>query len=211
MDKEAAIFPHANPSNLQRKDTNMYRQGLLLCLVAALFFNTGCAMKRVQDEKAAAPPPTQTLTPPPIATPPVVAETPVIAEEIVADKPQAVVAPVKVEPLPTYVLASVPFEYDQHLLTDAAREILSANAAILKAQTRLRVTLAGYCDERGADQYNIALGERRAEAVRNYLLPLGISEGRLETVSYGEEKPLDPGHDESAWVKNRRVEFVPLP
>ncbi len=107
-------------------------------------------------------------------------------------------------------LRSVSFEYDQHLLTAAAQDILAANAAILKAQGRLQVTLAGYCDERGADQYNIALGERRAEAVRNYLLSLGISDGRLEAVSYGEEKPVDPGHDESAWARNRRVEFVPL-
>jgi peptidoglycan-associated lipoprotein len=114
------------------------------------------------------------------------------------------------EPLPASVLQNVPFEYEQHLLTDAAREILAANALILKEQTRLRVTLAGHCDERGTDQYNIALGQRRSEAVRNYLLSLGISEGRLEAVSYGEEKPLDPEHDESAWVKNRRVEFVPL-
>lgn len=191
----------------------MYRQGLLLCLAAALLLNAGCAMKRVQDETPATPPPSETLPSPASTTPPVSTVTQGISEETVSDQPQVVVAPVAppVAALPAYELRSVPFEYDQHLLTSAAREILAANATSLKAQNQLRVTLAGYCDERGSDQYNIALGERRAEAVRNYLVSLGISAGRLETVSYGEEKPLDTGHNERAWVKNRRVEFIPQP
>ena len=184
----------------------MYRQGLLFCLVVTLVFSAGCATKKVQKETALTPPPApaQTLTPPVDIPKPVPVVEQRKAVEPVVDKPQVVV-----EPLPVAVLQSVPFEYDQHLLSDTAREILAANAAILKAQGRLQVTLAGYCDERGSDQYNIALGERRAESVRNYLLSLGISAGRLETISYGEEKPLDPGHDEDAWAKNRRVEFVP--
>jgi peptidoglycan-associated lipoprotein len=183
----------------------MYRNGLLFCLVVTLVISAGCATKKVQEETALTPPPAQTLTPPVNTPPPVAVVERRVADETVADKPQVVVAP-----LPAAALRSVPFEYDQHLLSDTARDILAANAAILKAQGRLRVTLAGYCDERGADQYNIALGERRAESVRNYLLSLGISEGRLEAVSYGEEKPLDAGHDEAAWVKNRRVELVPM-
>ena len=191
----------------------MYRQGLIFCLAATLIFSAGCATKRVQDETAVTPPAPQTQ-----AAPAVVASSPVVAvdqgltDETIAEQPKVAVAPA---PAPAAALSSaglqsVPFEYDQHLLTDAAQEILAANAAILKAQGHLQVTLAGYCDERGADQYNIALGERRAEAVRNYLLSLGISDGRLEAVSYGEEKPVDAGHEESAWVKNRRVEFVPM-
>jgi peptidoglycan-associated lipoprotein len=108
-------------------------------------------------------------------------------------------------------LQVVPFAYDQHLLTDEARNVIAANAAILKKASNVRFQLAGYCDERGSDQYNIALGERRAEAVRAYLRELGIDAGRMETVSYGEEQPRDAGHNESAWIKNRRVEFVLLP
>ena len=197
----------------------MYRQGLLFGLVVILFFSagfgTGCAMKQAQEEKTVLPPPpTQTQTLPPAATQsPVAVREQGITDESITEKPRVVAE----EPAPATALLptatglrSVPFEYDQHLLTAAAQDILAANAAILKAQGRLRVTLAGHCDERGADQYNIALGERRAEAVRSYLLTLGISTGRLEAVSYGEEKPVDPGHDERAWVKNRRVEFVPL-
>ena len=197
----------------------MYRQGLLFCLAATLVFSAGCAMKRAQEEKAVTPPPSQTqpLVPVVEAPSPIAAVAPVITDEAVVEEAVAP-APAELQPLespsaelrPTAGLQSVPFEYDQHLLTATAQDILAANAAILKAQGHLQVTLAGYCDERGADQYNIALGERRAEAVRNYLLTLGISAGRLEAVSYGEEKPLDPGHDESAWAKNRRVEFVPL-
>ena len=105
----------------------------------------------------------------------------------------------------------VPFSYDQHLLTDEARNVIAANAALLKAGSRVRFQLAGHCDERGSDQYNIALGERRAESVRAYLLELGIDAGQMETVSYGEERPVDAGHEESAWQQNRRVEFVLLP
>lgn len=197
----------------------MYRQGLVFCLAATLLFSAGCAMKQAQDVKAVTPPPpqsqTQTLTPPADAPSPVAVGEPGITDEVVTERPKPVMeelapAPATAVSLAASGLRSVPFEYDQHLLTATAQEILAANAAILKAQNRLQVTLAGYCDERGADQYNIALGERRTEAVRNYLLSLGISTGRLETVSYGEEKPLDPGHDESAWAKNRRVEFVLL-
>jgi peptidoglycan-associated lipoprotein len=181
----------------------MFRQGLIFCLAATLLFSAGCATTKAPEEAAITPPPIQSETPPAVADQG-------STDKAVVAAPEVVVEPVVATPVvPLPVLRSVPFEYDQHLLTDAAREILGANVAILKAQSQLRVTLAGYCDERGADQYNIALGERRAESVRNYLLSRGISAERLEAVSYGEEKPLDPGHDEDAWAKNRRVEFVP--
>lgn len=202
----------------------MYRQGLVFCLAVTLLCSAGCAMKKAQEETVAVPPPAQAQPQPqaPVveAPAPMAVVAPVITDEAVAEKvveePAPAPVPAALQPVePPRVLLSatalqnVPFEYDQHLLTAAAQEILAANAAILKAQSGLRVNLAGYCDERGADQYNIALGERRAEAVRNYLITLGISAGRLEAVSFGEEEPLDPGHDESAWARNRRVEFVP--
>ena len=193
----------------------MYRQGLILCLAVTLIFSAGCAMKKKpQEETAAVPPQTQTVTHPADTSQVAVVDQGItdeaVAEENVTPAPAA---PQLMEPTPEPLLAAalqnVPFEYDQHLLSETAQDILVANAAILKAQHRLQVTLAGYCDERGADQYNIALGERRVEAVRSYLLSLGISAARLDAVSFGEEKPLDPGHNESAWVKNRRVEFMP--
>ena len=194
----------------------MYRQGLVFCLVATLIFSAGCAMKKAQEEKVVTPPPPQTQAAPPVTAPSQIAVVDqgitdeAVAEENVTPAPAAP-QPMEAtpEPLLAAALQNVPFEYDQHLLSETAQDILVANAAILKAQHRLQVTLAGYCDERGADQYNIALGERRVEAVRSYLLSLGISAARLDAVSFGEEKPLDPGHNESAWVKNRRVEFMP--
>ena len=74
----------------------------------------------------------------------------------------------------------------------------------------MQVRIEGNCDERGTAEYNLALGQKRAEAARGFLKGLGISESRMQTISYGEEHPLDPGHDEAAWAKNRRVDFVPV-
>jgi peptidoglycan-associated lipoprotein len=137
-----------------------------------------------------------------------------IREETIVAAPQTTMMTEPMTSMEKPVLAGlqvVPFSYDQHLLSDEARNIIAANAAILKKSGNVRFQLAGHCDERGSDQYNIALGERRAEAVRAYLRELGIDAGRMETVSYGEEQPLDAGRNESAWMKNRRVEFILLP
>lgn len=195
---------------MTRKLTIVWLSAILTIGVA------GCAMKEGAQPAPAEKPAIQPTQPAPSVTDKAAAPAggqAGIQEETVADRlkapaPAPMEQPVALQPTD---LRSVPFDYDQHVLSDAAMEILAANAAILKARPALRVRLEGHCDERGSDQYNIALGERRAESVRNYLASLGIAEGRLETVSYGEEKPLDPGHDESAWVKNRRVEFIPLP
>ena len=78
----------------------------------------------------------------------------------------------------------------------------------MKKNSALKVRIEGHCDERGSDEYNLALGERRAKAAMNYLVTLGIADKRLSVISYGKEKPVDPGHDEAAWAKNRRAEFV---
>jgi peptidoglycan-associated lipoprotein len=99
------------------------------------------------------------------------------------------------------------FEFDQFTLTPEARDTLAQNAAHLKANSGLKVRIEGHCDERGSDEYNLALGERRASATKNYLVSLGIDPDRLTIISYGEEMPLDPGRSESAWAKNRRAEF----
>jgi peptidoglycan-associated lipoprotein len=100
------------------------------------------------------------------------------------------------------------FEYDSSELTQAGIAVLNDNAASLKRSSTWAVTIEGHCDERGTAEYNLALGERRAVAARGYLVSLGISADRLRTVSYGKEFPFDPGHDESAYTKNRRAHFV---
>ena len=99
------------------------------------------------------------------------------------------------------------FGYDSYAVDDQARADLEANARTLKQQSDLQVTLEGHCDERGTVEYNMALGAERARAIKSALVSLGIPSSRLDTISYGEEIPLDPGHDEMAYAKNRRVHF----
>jgi peptidoglycan-associated lipoprotein len=86
--------------------------------------------------------------------------------------------------------------------------VVQANAELLKKYSTWAITIEGHCDERGTAEYNLALGERRAVAVKSYLVSLGISPDRVRTVSYGKEFPFDPGHNEGAWAKNRRGHFV---
>ncbi|MBN2515261.1 MAG: peptidoglycan-associated lipoprotein Pal [Deltaproteobacteria bacterium] len=100
------------------------------------------------------------------------------------------------------------FDFDKYDLKTEARETLKRHADWLLNNTEFEVILEGHCDERGTREYNLALGERRSESVRDYILNLGIDAGRLTTISYGEELPLDPSHTEEAWAKNRRVHFV---
>jgi peptidoglycan-associated lipoprotein len=100
------------------------------------------------------------------------------------------------------------FGLDSSELDDAGRAIVSANADIMKKYPTWVVTIEGHCDERGTAEYNLALGELRAVAVKTYLVALGISPDRLRTVSYGKEFPFDMGHTEAAWAKNRRAHFV---
>jgi peptidoglycan-associated lipoprotein len=106
-------------------------------------------------------------------------------------------------------LRTVYFDFDKYDIRADARPILKANADMIKNSPSLaRVTLQGNCDERGSEEYNIGLGERRANAVKRYLIDLGVPASRLDTVSFGEMKPAVMGHDESAWRWNRRVDFA---
>jgi len=100
------------------------------------------------------------------------------------------------------------YELDAAELDELGRATVTANAALMKKYPTWVVTVEGHCDERGTAEYNLALGERRAVAVKTYLVSLGIAPDRVRTVSYGKEFPFDPGHDEGAWSKNRRAHFV---
>lgn len=100
------------------------------------------------------------------------------------------------------------FAYDQDNIDTAGQQALNNNAELMKKYPTWIVTIEGHADERGTAEYNLALGERRALAARNYLVSLGIPADRLRTVSYGKEFPFEPGHDESSWSKNRRAHFV---
>jgi peptidoglycan-associated lipoprotein len=100
------------------------------------------------------------------------------------------------------------YPLDSSEVDQAGQQALNANAEILKKYPTWTITIEGHCDERGTAEYNLALGERRALAAKTYLVSLGLPADRLRTVSYGKEFPFDPGHDESAWSKNRRAQFV---
>lgn len=105
-------------------------------------------------------------------------------------------------------LQPVFFALDQSNFTAEGQQTLQNNAGILKKYPSWQITIEGHADERGTPEYNLALGERRAIAARDYIVSLGVPADRVRTVSYGKEFPFDPGHDESAWSKNRRAHFV---
>jgi peptidoglycan-associated lipoprotein len=106
------------------------------------------------------------------------------------------------------VLSTIYFDFDQYDLRPEALETLAQNGRALKAHPEATVMIEGHCDERGTVEYNLALGDKRAKAARDYLTSLGVNPAQLSTISYGKEQPIDPGHNEEAWAKNRRAEFV---
>lgn len=163
---------------------------LLVTGTAAILFigAPGCASKAV--EEAPAPPP-----PPPVATAPPVEEAPPVIEA-----PPPVFTPPDLDP--------AFFGFDSSILSESAREALDRDAKTLREQSALEVTIEGHCDERGSSEYNMALGERRARAARDYLVASGVAYERIQIVSYGEEQPFDEGHNEAAWAENRRAHFV---
>jgi len=108
------------------------------------------------------------------------------------------------------LLKDIYFEFDKYDVRSGDTEILKENAAVLKKYPSVKVQIEGHCDERGTIEYNLALGERRASSAKKYLVSLGIPENRISAISYGEEKPLDPGHTEDAWSKNRRAHTIVL-
>jgi peptidoglycan-associated lipoprotein len=105
-------------------------------------------------------------------------------------------------------LADIHFEFDSSALTEEAKGILEKHAVWLQSHRNANVTIEGHCDERGTVEYNLALGERRAIAARDYLVNLGVAAPRLRTSSFGKEKPLDPSSSEAAWARNRRAHFA---
>jgi peptidoglycan-associated lipoprotein len=123
-----------------------------------------------------------------------------IAESQLASRPTT-------PPSGTLVMDTIYFEFDQATLTDLAKDTLVRNAEWLRSNADARVQVEGNADERGTNEYNLSLGERRAAAVKSYLASLGVDGSRLVVISYGEERPAEAGHGEDAWTKNRRVDF----
>ncbi len=107
-----------------------------------------------------------------------------------------------------FLYEDIYFEFDKSDLSAESQEILRGKAEYLKDNPDVLVIIEGHCDERGTNEYNLALGDRRASSAKAFLVNLGIAGSRLTSVSYGEERPADPGHDEEAWAKNRRDHFT---
>jgi peptidoglycan-associated lipoprotein len=100
------------------------------------------------------------------------------------------------------------YNYDEATLSPDAQSALTSSATWLKKNPQYNLLIEGHCDERGTEQYNLALGDRRANSAKEYIVALGVDSGRIRTVSYGEERPFDPAHDDAAWAKNRRAHLV---
>ena len=112
------------------------------------------------------------------------------------------------EVLESKLLKDISFDFDKYDIRPQDASILKGNAALLAKYPNMKIQIEGHCDEKGTIEYNLALGERRANSCKNYLISLGISKDRISTISYGKERPLDPGHTEEAWAKNRRAHTV---
>jgi peptidoglycan-associated lipoprotein len=123
------------------------------------------------------------------------------------DQPQTQTAPSETAGT-EFIDENIHFAYNSSVLSDQAQMILNSQAQYLLFNPGAKVTVEGHCDERGTDAYNMVLGERRAESVKNYLVDLGISAERLNTISYGEERPIIRGQNEASWAQNRRAQFA---
>ena len=187
----------------------MRRQGKALLVLVLLLTVVVAACKGKAKPPVARPmPPPPAFDPGPKPPPP---------------PPQPVNEPVPVPPMPAEdtigskslddlnrdsPLRPLFFELDSSDVSSDGQQVLQANAAVLKKYPTMQITIEGHCDERGTAEYNLALGERRALAAKNYLVSLGIPADKVKTVSYGKEFPFDAGHDDAAWKNNRRAHFV---
>jgi peptidoglycan-associated lipoprotein len=195
------------PLALEGSAMKLNRHGLLILFVAVLLVATMSACKKQAPETEPVPAPDTTQQQ---ATPPEPPDRVEVTENFPEQRPEvAEIAEVSVAELNEQgVLKTIFFDFDKYDLSDNARGVLRNNAAWMTQNSNYYVVIEGHCDERGTIEYNLALGERRAKVVRDYLADLGVDRGRLRVVSYGEEKPADPGHTDEAWAQNRRAEFV---
>jgi peptidoglycan-associated lipoprotein len=179
----------------------------VMIALAALIGTGACAKKKPPIARPAPPVPTNSNTGsrPGLPPEPVREAVPVPAEPIASDTLSAVDIDTLNRNSP---FQPVFFALDQDTIDAAGQQALNANAELMKKYPTWVVTIEGHSDERGTAEYNLALGERRALAARNYLVSLGVPADRLRTVSYGKEFPFEPGHDEGSWSKNRRAHFV---
>jgi peptidoglycan-associated lipoprotein len=184
------------------KGTSSLKWAVLVLSIAALVA-VGCAKKQtVKSDGAQGGAPAAGAT---NGAP--VTETPVAPVEV-APPPSTSAPGVAVTEEMKSLFDDVRFDFDKSVVREDGRKTCQVVADYLKKHPKAKLQIEGHCDERGTSEYNLALGERRAAAVMTYLVSLGVSKAGISTVSFGKEKPLDTGHDEEAWGKNRRAHFV---
>lgn len=188
--------------------------GIFVVLIFSMAIFTGCSEKKSvvkSDEtkiQEAAPIPAPA---PPATTEPTPQEDVVPAKETAKIKDTANEQSSLMEATTKSPVSDINFDFDSYSIRPDAREILTANADYLLKNRVSSIVVEGHCDERGTAEYNMALGERRAQETKKFLVNLGINESIVKTISYGEERPLDPNNSEDAWAKNRRAHFVVHP
>lgn len=190
--------------------------GIFVVLIFSLAIFTGCSEKKSvvkSDEtkiQEAAPIPAPAPAPP-ATTEPTTQEDVAPAKETAKIKDTANEQSSLMEATTKSPVSDINFDFDSYSIRPDAREILKANADYLLKNRVSSIVVEGHCDERGTAEYNMALGERRAQETKKFLVNLGINESIVKTISYGEERPLDPNNSEDAWAKNRRAHFVVHP
>lgn len=174
---------------------------IIYSLAIILVFSFAVACKKKPKEVPPAPPQVQEQPPVEKVEQPKVQEPQLSEEEMFLQKSLDQINREK-------PLGTVYFDYDSAALRADARGTLDSDAAWLKRFRTAKILVEGHCDERGTEEYNLALGEKRAKAAQDYLLSAGITADRIKIISYGKSQPLNPGHDESAWQMNRRAQFM---
>lgn len=174
---------------------------LIIALAIVLVFSFAVSCKK--KPKEVPPPPPQVQEQPKIekVEQPVVKEPALSEEQLYLQKSLEQIN--KEKPL-----ANIYFDYDKAMVREDAKPVLETNASWLNKFRTIKILIEGHCDERGTEEYNLALGEKRAKAAMDYLTTLGISSDRVKIISYGKSQPLDPGHNDAAWQKNRRDQFL---
>lgn len=183
----------------------------LVMILPAMIFTTSCAKKKMQTESVS-------TTQPEIQKAPdrsdeeaeqarLIEEERLREERLREERLRAEVA-AREAAGKSFVTENIHFDFNSSILSEQAQRTLDSKADYLRNNSGVKVTVEGHCDERGTESYNISLGQKRASNVKKYLVNLGISNNRLATISYGEERPIAMGKNETSWAKNRRAQFV---
>jgi peptidoglycan-associated lipoprotein len=185
----------------EKMKNNRWLAIILVTTLTAVMFTASCAKRAVQTG------PVQTESPEVSTSSEGSAEEAEQAERVQADR-LAAEAEARETAKTDFVNQNIYFALDSAVLSNQAQRVLSNKADYMRTESDIVVTVEGHCDERGTDIYNTALGKRRAESVKNFLVDLGVHTGRLNTISYGEERPVAMGKNEASWGRNRRAQFV---